>query len=245
MKHSIIFILALVLFTSGSFAQMTEDEILGQADARIEKHRKGYAILQLIGPDGKVIESGATVGIEQTGHAFLFGSNIFWLYNKNFGSDTPESEPEKLAAYIKYYTELLNFATLPFYWPSFEPEKGKPQYSRIDNAIEWCTTHNITVKGHPLAWNYKDPGWLSGTLEDVMKLQLERVSDIVRRFQGTELTIFDVVNEATDYDRTGPRENAPILTAAINNLGVRNYLRQAFEAARKVNPDATLLIKNR
>ncbi|MFC1537834.1 endo-1,4-beta-xylanase [Candidatus Latescibacterota bacterium] len=243
MKNSIIFILALILFASGSFAQMTEDQILDQADARIEKHRKGYAILQFVGPDGNVIESGVSVDFEQTGHAFLFGSNIFWLYGKNFGSNTPENEPEKLAAYIKYYTELLNFATLPFYWWSFEPEKGKPEYDRIDNAIEWCNAHNITVKGHPLAWNYIDPGWLSGTPEEAMELQMERIGDCVRRFKG-KLTIFDVVNEATEYDRPGPRENAPLLTAAINNMGVENYLRQAFTTARKANSDATLLIND-
>jgi endo-1,4-beta-xylanase len=247
MKHSIIFILALLLSASASFSQMTEDQILGQADARIEKHRKGHAILQLVGPDGKAIESGTAASIEQTGHAFLFGSNIFWLYGRNFGADSPdfpETEPEKLAAYIKYYTDMLNFATLPFYWWSFEAEEGKTEYDRVDHAIKWCSDNNIVVKGHPLAWNYIDPSWLSGTPDEVMDLQIKRTGDCVRRFKGTGLTVFDVVNEATDYDRTGPRENAPLLTAGINAIGVGPYLRQAFTAARTANPDAVLLIND-
>jgi len=242
-KTIILLIVALILCAAESIAQMTGEQILNQANARIEKYRKGDMIIKLISPDGKPFESGAKVNIEQTRHAFLFGSNIFWLYGKNFGNNPTENEPEKVTAYAHYFTEILNYATLPFYWWSFEPEKGKPGYSSMDNAVRWCNYHNITTKGHPLAWNYVDPKWLSGTPEEAMKLQIERIEDCVRRYKGS-LIIFDVVNEATDYGRPGPRENSPKLTAAIDNMGVGEYIRQAFRIARKANPDATLIIND-
>ncbi|MHC4439733.1 MAG: twin-arginine translocation signal domain-containing protein, partial [Planctomycetota bacterium] len=39
-------------------AEEQRNEILDQADARIEKHRKGDAELKLAGPDGKPLRSG-------------------------------------------------------------------------------------------------------------------------------------------------------------------------------------------
>jgi hypothetical protein len=43
--------------------------------------------------------------------------------------DELETE-EKNEKYKKYFAELFNMATLPFYWDTLEPEKGKPRYAR-------------------------------------------------------------------------------------------------------------------
>ena len=47
-------VLVAMLASSGRCAEMTEEEILGQADARIEKHRTGDSVFQLLGPDGQI-----------------------------------------------------------------------------------------------------------------------------------------------------------------------------------------------
>ena len=52
-----IFILTAMLRAPGWCDQLTEDEILGQADARIEKYRKGDVELRLIGP-GRAVAAG-------------------------------------------------------------------------------------------------------------------------------------------------------------------------------------------
>ena len=216
-------------------APLSEREILDQADARINRHRTGQATLKLIGPDGKPISSGASIRIEQTNHAFLFGSNIFKLGKCRTPADN--------AAYEKHFAELLNFATAPFYWWSYERVRDEPDHAGTDKILAWCKKNGIKTKGHPLAWNWGDPRWLAEDAERAMKLQLGRIDRDVRRFKG-RLDIWDVVNEATHYDRPGPKDRAPILTAAINEMGIGEYVRSAFRAARKANPDAVLLIND-
>ena len=64
--------------------------------------------------------------------------------------------------YGRHFDALLNYATLPFYWAGFEPERGQPAYDRLDAMAAWCIDRDITCKGHPLFWNHPAgvPGWL-------------------------------------------------------------------------------------
>jgi len=212
-----------------------KNEILEQADARIERYRKGDAVLKLSGSDGKPLRNGHSVKIEQRRHKFLFGCNIFKLGRCR--------TPEDNAAYEKRFAALLNFATLPFYWWNYERIQGQPDDERTDEIVRWCKVHNITTKGHPLAWNYVDPRWLPKELAEAMQLQLKRIDRCVRRFKN-DVDIWDVVNEATHYDRDQVRKQAPILTEAIQKMGVGAYVRESFKAARQANPKATLLIND-
>jgi len=216
-------------------ASESNESVLAQAEARIQKHRTGAATLRLIGPDGKALPGGVDVKIDQAAHRFLFGCNIFKLGRCR--------TPEDNGAYAERFAELLNFATLPFYWWNYERQKGQPQDERTEEIVRWCKGHDVTTKGHPLAWNYIDPPWLEGAAKDVMALQMQRIERCVRRFQGN-IDIWDVVNEATHYDRDQCKQRSPKLTAAIAEMGVGEYVRRAFRVARQANPQATLLIND-
>ena len=226
---------SLALPVSPSAAQDSMDRILDEADARIETHRKGNAVLRLSGLDGEPLADGLEVRIEQKRQKFLFGCNIFKLHRCRTAEDN--------TAYEKYFDEQLNFATLPFYWWNYERQQGRPDDERTDQIVRWCQAHDITTKGHPLAWNYVDPRWLSEDPDAAMKAQLKRIERCVRRFRK-DVDIWDVVNEATHYDREHVKKQAPILTEAIAKMGVGNYIREAFKVARKANPEATLLIND-
>jgi endo-1,4-beta-xylanase len=227
---------AALAFSRPSFAaKEQEDWILGQADERIEKHRKADATLRFVGADGKPLRAGLTVQIEQKRHKFLFGCNIFKLGRCR--------SPEDNILYEKRFAELLNFATLPFYWWNYERRQGRPDDKRTEEIVHWCKPHNVTTKGHPLAWNYVDPPWLANAPDMAMQLQLGRIGRCVRKFKS-DIDIWDVVNEATHYDREQLKKQAPILTEAIRKMGVGAYIREAFRAARKANPNATLLIND-
>ncbi len=208
----------------------------GEIDSRIEKHRKGRVSLELLGPDGARLAANVPVRIEQQKHKFLFGCNIFKLNRCKTQQDNDR--------YAERFAELLNFATLPFYWWNYERTRGKPDDARTAEIVRWCKSQGITTKGHPLAWNYIQPPWLDKDDPDTaMKLQLKRIARCVEKFEG-DINIWDVVNEATHYDRPFCEQRAPALTAAIKKMGVGEYVRSAFRAARGANPNATLLIND-
>jgi GH35 family endo-1,4-beta-xylanase len=72
---------------------------------------------------------------------------------------------------------------------------------------------------------------------------MNRIERCTQRFKH-EIDIWDVVNEATHYDRPECRKRAPFLTEAIDKIGIRAYVREAFKRARNGNPKATLLIND-
>jgi GH35 family endo-1,4-beta-xylanase len=205
-----------------------------EADARIERHRKADATVVVTDADGKPL-SGAEVQVEQVRHAFLFGCNIFaW---GRVGDEAAE------AAYRKQFAEVFNFATLPFYWWSYESRSGQPIHERTEQVARWCQEQHIACKGHPLAWNYGEPRWLPDDSQQVLDLQLGRIADCASRFSG-QIDIWDVVNEATHFDRADCSARAPKLTAAWAQTGQEEFVRRCFQQARKASPKATLLIND-
>jgi endo-1,4-beta-xylanase len=225
---------AITLALPARAAEPSDREILAGADARIEKCRKADVVLTINMPDGRPAK-GIEVSIEQTRHAFLFGSNIFMLGKCR--------TPGNNQAYEKYFSELLNYATAPFYWWGYESREGRPDYAATDRIIDWCRPRGIRIKGHPLMWNYIDPKWLPDDPAEVRRLQLARIRACVERFAG-RIDMWDVVNEATEFERPHILKNAPKLTTAAKDVGKMEFVREAFETARAAHPKATLLIND-
>jgi endo-1,4-beta-xylanase len=208
--------------------------LLAEADARIEKHRKADATVTVRDATGNPV-GGATVRLEQTRHAFLFGCNIF-LWGK--AGDAPTE-----TAYRTRFTDVFNFATLPFYWPMYEPRRGQPIHESTEQVARWCQARDLICKGHPLAWNFAEPGWLPDDATQIHELQLARIDDCVARFKGL-IDRWDVVNEATHFDRDEFKKAAPKMTAMWAQVGQLEFTRSCFRHARQTNPQATLLIND-
>ena len=107
----------------------------------IERYRKGDAKLTLTDADGNPI-SNATVRIKQKTHEFRFGANIFML-------DELETE-EKNEKYKKYFSDIFNMATLPFYWDALEPERDKPRYAKDSPKVKCVFSKQHHQKKHSL-----------------------------------------------------------------------------------------------
>ncbi len=164
--------------------------------ARIEKVRKGSLTVRVVDAHGKPVP-GARVTLRQKSHAFLFGCN-------GFGLNPSDTSPEQ-KAYQDRFTALFNFATLPFYWGSFEGEPGKPQYARVDAMADWFLARGVTLKGHPLVWHEVYPGWAPPTADAAIPLLHRRVTDLLTHYRG-RIRYWDVVNEANaspSYPKTG------------------------------------------
>ena len=207
---------------------MTEEEILTEASTRIEKHRKGRATISVKDKQSNPLKN-VPITIEQIGHDFLFGSNIFAFR---------QSEPNLQGLYRRRFAELLNYATLPFYWWSFESEREKPNYEYIDEITEWCQEEHIACKGHPLVWNHNACRWLPDDVDEIKRLSNARVAEIVARYKG-KIDRWDVVNEAVD-----PGRFDNLMTKAWLHHGRIPLTIESFLIARNANPNATLLIND-
>jgi GH35 family endo-1,4-beta-xylanase len=161
-------------------------QLLAGADERITRYRMGALVVRVVDRRGHPFEN-ASVTVEQTRHAFLFGSNIFRL-------DSRGASPPQLA-YQQRFAALFNYATLPFYWGAFERNEGRPDYSRLEAMARWCAAHGIKTKGHPLVWQEVYPRWASNDPDTVAPLLHRRVGDLITRYKGL-INIWDVVNEA-------------------------------------------------
>jgi GH35 family endo-1,4-beta-xylanase len=233
MRRLSAILLACAAATSASAAAPSDDDLLAKAGDRIEKHRKADATITVV-HKGQPVQ-GAKLAVEQTRHAFLFGCNIF-IWGR-VGDEKMEE------AYRQRFAALLNYATLGFYWPSYEPREGKPEHDYAERVARWCKEQGILCKGHPLAWNFADPRWLPDDTETVRKLQLGRIDDCVRRFAGL-IDRWDVVNEPTHFERDEFLKRAPKTTALWQKYGRTEFTVECFEHARAANPKATLLIND-
>lgn len=162
--------------------------------ARIRRYRMADLTVVVHDAQGRPVPN-AAVSIRQTRHAFLFGCNIFGL--------RPDDTSPSQKAYQDRFTALFNYATLPFYWGSFEYEQGKPDYARLDTMARWCRAHGITPKGHPLVWHEVYPQWAPKDADAAIPLLHARVTDLVTHYNGL-IDYWDAVNEANSPDvKTG------------------------------------------
>jgi GH35 family endo-1,4-beta-xylanase len=166
-------------------AEAREREVVAATKPAIEKNRKADAKIRVIDTEGRPVP-GVRLTVEQTGHDFLFGANIF-------GFDRYRSEAQN-AAYKKRFEELLNYATVGFYWRWYERERGQPNYEYTDKVVAWCREHGVRMKGHPLLWADEAgvPVWSQG--QPSPEIQRRRVEEIMRRYQG-RIEFWEVVNE--------------------------------------------------
>ena len=166
-------------------AEAREQEVVAATKPAIEKNRKADAKIRVVDAAGRPVP-GVKLTVEQTGHDFLFGANIF-------GFDRYKTEAQN-AAYKKRFEELLNYATVGFYWRWYEPQPGKPGYEYTDKVVAWCREHGIRMKGHPLLWADEAgiPVWSQG--QPSPEMQRRRVEEIMHRYQG-KIEFWEVVNE--------------------------------------------------
>ncbi|MEO0869605.1 MAG: endo-1,4-beta-xylanase [Cyanobacteria bacterium J06642_11] len=116
---------------------------------------------------------------------FKFGCNAFGY---------PAAGPD----HDRYFEALFNYATVPFYWRSFEPEQGKPRYGWVDEKIAWLEKAGIPAKGHPLIWFHAigTPNWIrEWSYPEIKEALRQRILDITR-YYGDRIPYYDVINEA-------------------------------------------------
>lgn len=162
----------------------------------IERYRKGDGVVTVVDKEGKPVPN-AKIKLTQKSHEFRFGANLFML-------DELETT-EKNEAYKRYFADVFNMATLPFYWDTLEPERGKPRYAKDspkvyrrpapDLCIEFCEKHGIEPREHALAYDHFFPKWLYGADTEEVKRELERrYAEMAERY-AEKIPTIEVTNE--------------------------------------------------
>ncbi len=195
-------------------------------------HRLGTAVVDVGLP-------GEPVAIEQVSHAFGFGNIGFDL----IGHANGEEDRSTLAL---DWLELFNRATLPFYWGTFESERGHPDTDRLLAAARWFIDRGVRVKGHPLVWHTVKAPWLDALpLREAERIARERVRREVADFAGL-IDEWDAVNEAVIMPEF---ENEPdgvrnAITRLAARLGRVEIVRLAVDGARAANPAVRLHVND-
>lgn len=227
-------------------------EALATADRRIEKLRKADATVKVLDRRGRPVP-GARVRAEQTRHRFLFGAQVFPLYQYKpqelFSAQQLITPPlvtgERKRIYEERFLELFNFATLGFQWHFYEPKPGEENAANVRRVIEWCRANGVTTKGHVLLWHQNTPKWASADVDLFSREALRHVAKLVTDYEG-DVDVWDVVNETAEFIDAAERERR--LKRFPNPMawwlardGALSVVGRALDAAHAADPNAVLL----
>ncbi len=206
---------------------MSNEELIKSAEERIRSHRIATVTLRLVDHAGQPLK-GVTIDAHLLRHEFKLGANAFRV--------NAIADPTLQESYNARFAALLNYATLPFYWGSYEPQPDQTSEVRLAAMAKWCQQHGIITKGHPLVWHEVIPTWAAGREDAELLVRLQaRVKAVVSYFKG-QIQFWDVVNEATVSHRFG---NA--VGRWIAREGAAAAVSQALTWASAADSDAILL----
>lgn len=143
------------------------------------------------------------------------------------------ADPAYAAALGREFNSLTPENALKF--GVLSPAPGVYDFTDADAVVAFAERHAMAIRGHVLVWHMQLPRWLAQAKPDRAELTatlVEHIGAVVGRYAG-RISAWDVVNEAVAPDGR-PR----------NSLWRRvigpDYVRIAFEAARRADPQARL-----
>ncbi len=200
-----------------------------EANERIEQIRKGDFRITVVAPnDANLAIPDVNIQIAQTRHQFAFGSAI----SRHQMSNTD---------YLNFFNNHFEWAVMEnaSKWYANEPSEDYVTYADADNIYNFCSTNNITMRGHCIFWAAEDmvQNWVKALpyapLPDPSDLRTaveDRLDSAVNHFKGKFLH-WDVNNEMCNNsffaDRLG--------------YAIRVWM---FQAAHAIDPNCSLLLND-
>lgn len=178
-------------------------------------------------------------------------SVLHWPPPASEPGDPPDSCPKKphliplaAAVWSKYLPDATYRRTFVHCFDSLttendmkmnavEPAPGVYDFSRLDEVVNFATANEKRIRGHTLVYE-QNPGWveilaLNRTLG--LAFMKDYITRVMTRYRG-RIAQYDVVNEAFYGDQLKE-------TVWLRSIG-RDYIEQAFRAARDADPEAKL-----
>jgi endo-1,4-beta-xylanase len=218
-----------------------EAEILAEAEAGIERHRKADVRLRLVDRTGAA-HRGLAVDLVQERHAFVFGCS-------SGGVLADDADPIKRER-NRLFCELFNGTHAKCYWDEkwhhpIETRQGMRDTSLFLAEIDWAVANNLVVRGHPLVWTVPKaiPQWVRRyPYEQQLRFMEHNLRSLIQAAAG-RVKLWDVVNEM-------------LWEPSLRNLATRDwphlestdemltYIDPALRWARDEDPDAAYVLND-
>ncbi|PKS06357.1 hypothetical protein jhhlp_007105 [Lomentospora prolificans] len=123
-------------------------------------------------------------------------------------------------------------------WDQINAQQNSYNWQPADFLMDYAEKNNLTVRGHTLVWHSQLAGWVNNINDrnQLTKVIEDHVAAIVGRWKG-KIRAWDVVNEMFN-------EDGSLRQSVFSRVLGEDFVRIAFEAARKADPDAILYIND-
>jgi len=215
-------------------AEPSREEVLAEARRGIERHRKADLEVRVSDAGGRPCR-GVPLSVRMVRHEFLFGCALFDALADREEEGRKPADETLLCRWEKFRQlakDLFNFATLPFYWKTYEREKGRTASGFVSRLYDWCVSSGMTPKGHPLVWHEAVPAWLPQDETELLRLMRERLERIARDFGprgGHPLAFVDFINEPT----AAPRHFSNPVARWMQRVGPDEAITTAYDFCRE------------
>jgi endo-1,4-beta-xylanase len=149
-----------------------------------------------------------------------------------------KSDPAMAAIYAREVALIV--PDFEMKWRSIRPDQSTYNYGGADELARFAAEHGLGLRGHCLAWEESNPGWLAAaaTRDTAERILVDHVERMVGRYAG-RVHSWDVVNEPIwpDHRKPGGLRDG----VWLQTLGPR-YIDIAFRAARAADPKAMLVL---
>jgi len=228
-------LLVLAILPAPRATRAADDPLSDPAiEDRIQRHRTAEVTLTVTDEAGRPLAN-VPVTVRMTAHRFLFGCNIFPMVR---GLGGPLN-----ALYRKRFADLLNFATLPFYWNSYERQEGQTIEPYCLQTAKWCAENGIRTKGHPLVWTHEPPWLKDKDPAEAERLLYARIEREIKAFAGVT-DAWDVINEVVVGPEQAKHRDARTILRLYERDGREKIVKRVFAFARRAGPRATLVLND-